>query len=136
MSGRSRRSISHALLGLALAWTEGACGASPNPRDTTPRDTSRAEAPPASIAWEDASPAAFARAAREDRLVLLSLQADWCHWCHVMNDTTLRDPAIVSRLSERFVVVRAEADARPDLADRYGLWGWPATIVLDRKSVV
>ena len=109
----------------ALAGSHGGCGAAAS--------STRAPAPSAStatIAWQEAGPAAFAQAAQEHRLVLLSLQAEWCHWCHVMNDTTLRDPAIVARLGERFVAVRAEADARPDLADRYALWGWPATILL------
>lgn len=61
--------------------------------------------------------------------MLLSVQADWCHWCHVMNATTFGDPEVLRLLDEGFVVVRAEADARPDLAERYGNWGWPATIV-------
>jgi uncharacterized protein YyaL (SSP411 family) len=135
MIARARRTSSRAqrLALAALTLASSGCGASPAPREGTVVDT-----PSASLAWEQAGPAAFARAAREERLVLLSLQADWCHWCHVMNDTTLRDPAIVSRLAEHFVTVRAEADARPDLADRYGLWGWPATIVLtaDGREIV
>lgn len=95
-----------------------ACGGAP------PRPTSAA-AP----AWRAASEEAFAEAAREDRLVLLSVQADWCHWCHVMNATTFADPDVRRLLDEGFVTVRAEEGARPDLAERYGNWGWPATIV-------
>lgn len=85
--------------------------------------------PAASPAWREAGPAAFAEAAREGRLVLLSVQADWCHWCHVMNATTFGDPGVLRLLDEGFVAVRAEEGARPDLAERYGNWGWPATIV-------
>jgi uncharacterized protein YyaL (SSP411 family) len=90
----------------------------------------RASQPAPRVRWREGTAAPFEEAAREGRLVLLSVQAGWCHWCHVMNDTTYRDPAVVALLDERFVTVRAEADARPDLADRYGAWGWPATIVL------
>jgi uncharacterized protein YyaL (SSP411 family) len=135
-AGRSSSRAQLLCLAALLAPQPG-CGTGHRASDRTSIATGP-DSPAASLAWEDASPAAFARAAREERLVLLSLQADWCHWCHVMNDTTLRDPAIVSRLSERFVLVRAEADARPDLADRYGLWGWPATIVLtaDGREIV
>ena len=46
-----------------------------------------------------------------------------------MNATTLQDPAILERL-EGFVVIRADADARPDLVDRYRRYGWPATVFL------
>jgi len=102
------------------------CGGT-RPTTAAPTAASRSTA---TLAWREADEEAFGEAAREGRLVLLSLQADWCHWCHVMNDTTYRDASVVARVEERFVPVRAEADARPDLAERYGLWGWPATILL------
>src|SRR6185503_7000571 len=43
---------------------------------------------PGPIAWTDWSDAAFERARADDRLVLLDLGAVWCHWCHVMEETT------------------------------------------------
>ncbi|MBX7194563.1 MAG: DUF255 domain-containing protein [Sandaracinaceae bacterium] len=123
-----RRVATSLAIGTLAALVPG-CGAT-SPRTSAHASPEHTPEPLASIAWRDASADAFEEAARTHRLVLLSLQADWCHWCHVMNETTLRDPAITARLAEHFVAVRAEADARPDLADRYGLWGWPATIVL------
>lgn len=79
--------------------------------------------------WSDWSAEAFARAREENRPILLSVQAGWCHWCHVMNDTTYRDPEVLARLAS-FVVVRADGDARPDLAERYRDYAWPATVFL------
>jgi hypothetical protein len=32
-------------------------------------------------------------------------------------------------LRDRFVTVRVDVDEHPDLAERYGDWGWPATII-------
>ncbi|GAB4217194.1 MAG: hypothetical protein OHK0013_44430 [Sandaracinaceae bacterium] len=113
---------------LLLCLAIGCGGVHAGGHGTTPRFGDDGGGP--SVAWRDAGPEAFEAAARQGRLVLLSVQAEWCHFCHVMNDTTYRDPAIVALLGERFVTVRAEADARPDLAERYGAWGWPATIVL------
>ena len=86
---------------------------------------------PAPVAWQDWSDKAFARAAREHRLVLLDLGAVWCHWCHVMDETTYRDPEVVRLLRRHFVPVRVDQDSRPDLANRYEDYGWPATIVFD-----
>ncbi|CAN5587471.1 hypothetical protein BH10PLA1_BH10PLA1_05010 [soil metagenome] len=80
------------------------------------------------IAWNDA---AFARAKAEHKFVILDLHAVWCHWCHVMDDTTYRDPAVIKLLSEHYVTVGVDADNRPDLANRYEDYGWPATIVFD-----
>ena len=50
--------------------------------------------PTLKIAWEPWSDAAFARAHAEHKLVLLDLQAVWCHWCHVMEETTYADPDV------------------------------------------
>lgn len=104
-----------------LALLAVSCGAAP--------PVARAPAP--ELAFEEFGPEAFERARREGKLVLLSVQAGWCHWCHVMNDTTYRDPEVRRLLEERFVVVRADGDARPDLAERYRRYAWPATVFLD-----
>lgn len=90
---------------------------------------------PAPIAFVEASDEAFADArARGDRLILLSIQADWCHWCHVMNERTFHDAGVVAEVDAHFVALRADADARPDLAERYAAWGWPATILLTSEG--
>jgi uncharacterized protein len=86
---------------------------------------------PGGIPWQDWSEKAFERASRERRLVLLDLGAVWCHWCHVMDETTYRDPEVLRLLDRHFVPVRVDQDSRPDLANRYEDYGWPATIVFD-----
>jgi uncharacterized protein YyaL (SSP411 family) len=86
---------------------------------------------PGAIVWQDWTDAAFERARREHRFVLLDLEAVWCHWCHVMEATTYRDAEVVALVAARFVPVRVDQDARPDLSNRYEDYGWPATVVLD-----
>jgi hypothetical protein len=96
------------------------------------------EAPPpdsGAIAWQDWTEAAFERARRENRFVLLDLGAVWCHWCHVMEETTYRDPQVVALVHARYVPVRVDQDARPDLSNRYEDYGWPATIIFDADGV-
>lgn len=83
---------------------------------------------------EPFAPAAFARAKRENRLILVDGAAAWCHWCHVMDETTYRDPAVGQILQARFVVVRFDVDERPDLGDRYESTGWPATILISPEG--
>ncbi|MEN3351301.1 MAG: uncharacterized protein V7632_4936 [Bradyrhizobium sp.] len=80
-------------------------------------------------AWNGWSDDLFTRAAAEKRFVILDLEAVWCHWCHVMEKTTYADPAVQELLSARYLPVRVDQDANPDLSNRYGDWGWPATIV-------
>jgi hypothetical protein len=93
--------------------------------------TGRAFGQDAAVAWRDFMPELFAEAARQKRLVLLDLGTGWCHWCHVMEETTYRDAAVVKLLREHYLAARADADQRLDLANRYEEYGWPATIVFD-----
>ena len=81
------------------------------------------------IAWQPWSDAVFQRAKAEHKLVLLDLGAVWCHWCHVMDEVTYADPQVIALLREKYIAVRVDQDARPDLANRYEDYGWPATIV-------
>lgn len=89
---------------------------------------------PAGLAWRPFEPAAFDEARVAGRLVLLDVGTAWCHWCHVMDERTYGDARVQAVLRAGFVVTRADADARLDLAQRYEAYGWPATIVLDAEG--
>ncbi|MEJ2152184.1 MAG: DUF255 domain-containing protein [Gemmatimonadota bacterium] len=82
------------------------------------------------VQWLEWGPEAFARAQREDKPILLRISAVWCHWCHVMDDTTDADPEVARRVNEWFVPLRVDNDERPDVNDRYNLGGWPTTAFL------
>ncbi|HYM34904.1 MAG TPA: DUF255 domain-containing protein [Steroidobacteraceae bacterium] len=83
------------------------------------------------IAWQTTwSDALFAKAGQEYRFVILDLHAVWCHWCHVMDETTYVDSQVQRLIAKKYVAVSVDADSDPDLMARYGNWGWPATIVL------
>jgi uncharacterized protein YyaL (SSP411 family) len=90
-----------------------------------------AAGPAPAIAWQPWSDDVFQRATKENKLVLLDLGAVWCHWCHVMDETTYVDPAVRRLLAAKYIAVHVDQDARPDLSNRYEDYGWPATIVFD-----
>src|SRR5690242_1847759 len=91
--------------------------------------TTSLRAAPEPIVWHEWSPEIFARAKRENKFVILDLEAVWCHWCHVMAGTTYRDSSVVSLLGSRYLAVRVDQDSRPDIANRYEDYGWPATVI-------
>jgi uncharacterized protein YyaL (SSP411 family) len=95
---------------------------------------SSANAETPSLPWQKWDPALFDRAAREHKYILLHMAAAWCHWCHVMEGTTYRDPAIQKTILDKFIPVRVDQDADPALSYRYENWGWPATIMLDKDG--
>ena len=84
---------------------------------------------PSGIEWRPWEAATFDAARREGKPLYVNVAAGWCHWCHVMDATTFADPAVQQAL-RGFVAIRVDADARPDLAERYGDWGWPANALL------
>jgi uncharacterized protein YyaL (SSP411 family) len=90
------------------------------------------------IVWREWSPNVFAEAKKENKFVLLDLHAFWCHWCHVMDETTYADPKVIALVGSKYIAVGVDADARPDLAQRYENYGWPATVVYDadQKEIV
>ncbi len=94
----------------------------------TPVALAGAEAPP--IAWRRWDKETFEKARAEQRIVVVAIQTQWCHWCHVMDEETWSDPAIRALVDKHFVAIREDADARPDLAERYADWGWPALALL------
>ena len=83
------------------------------------------------IKWQPWSKTVFVEAKREHKFVLLDLQAVWCHWCHVMDAKTYSDPRVISLIQSRYIAVRVDQDAQPDLATRYQDYGWPATVVFN-----
>jgi uncharacterized protein len=86
------------------------------------------------IQWQAWSDDVFERAGRENRFVLLDLEAVWCHWCHVMNEVTYRDPKVVELIQARYIPVRVDQDSRPDISRRYENYGWPATVVFNAEG--
>ena len=81
------------------------------------------------VRWQPWSPQVFADAKAQHRFVLLDLEAVWCHWCHVMDSQTYADPKVIALMNRRYIAVKVDQDSDPDLSDRYGDYGWPATIV-------
>ena len=81
------------------------------------------------IQWLEFNQQAFDLASRQHKPVLLDLGASWCHWCHVMDDSTYENPAVISYLSQHYICIKANQDKRPDLYAKYKDYGWPATII-------
>ncbi len=86
------------------------------------------------VNWETWTDDLFQRAKKEKKLVVLDLEAVWCHWCHVMDQKTYSDPAVAKVMKDHFIAVKVDQDSRPDLSNRYEDYGWPATIFFDSNG--
>lgn len=82
------------------------------------------------VEWREWGEAAFAEAREKDRLILLDISAVWCHWCHVMDETSYSDPEVAELINGSLVPVRVDNDRMPDVNERYNMGGWPTTAFL------
>ncbi len=94
------------------------------------------------VRWQPWGAAAFALARKLKRPVLIDIGAVWCHWCHVMDETTYADPRVADRINRLFVPIKIDSDERPDLdayyqnaARFFSAGGWPLTCFTDHNGV-
>src|SRR5450756_1287262 len=71
------------------------------------------------VDWFPWGDEAFKRASELDRPVFLSVGYAACHWCHVMQRESFRDPETAALLNERFVAVKVDREERPDVDTLY-----------------
>ena len=86
------------------------------------------------ILWRDWSEEAFEAARSEEKQVLLTLGATWCHWCHVMDETSYADERVIELVNSRFIPVRVDVDQRPDISLRYNQGGFPSVAFLTGRG--
>lgn len=86
--------------------------------------------------WDRFNETVFRKAKRENKLVVLHLAANWCHWSHVMEKNTYANPVVIEYLNKNFIVCKEDHNARQDLTSLYIQYGWPATIIFDADGNV
>ncbi len=89
-----------------------------------------------SVAWTEWGEPAFSASRSQAKPVLLALTATWCHWCHVMDQTSYSDPRVIDLVNQGFIPVRVDVDQRPDLSARYNQGGFPSLAILDSDGAV
>ncbi|MEM3835658.1 thioredoxin domain-containing protein [Pyrobaculum sp.] len=87
---------------------------------------------------------AFQKAKAEDKPILVDVGAVWCHWCHVIDETTYNDDEIADIINKHFVPIKVDRDERPDVDRRLqeyavlvsGQSGWPLTVFMTPEGEV
>lgn len=82
------------------------------------------------IAWEDWEKAPFATAKLQNKMVLIDVGIEGCTACRWMDESTYRNDRVIELVQRHFVPIQVDAEARPDIGERYSDWAWPATIFL------
>ena len=71
------------------------------------------------VDWYPWSDEALAKAAAEDKLLVVSIGYSACHWCHVMEHESFEDTTIARLMNEHFVSIKVDREERPDVDDVY-----------------
>ena len=85
------------------------------------------------VAWQEWNADALVRARRENKLLFVSVGYFACHWCHVMQRESYRNPQIAALLNRDFIPVKVDRElnngldeALQDFSTRLsGVAGWP-----------
>ena len=90
------------------------------------------------VAWQDWQQSVVTRARADERLIYMSIGYFSCHWCHVMQRESYKDPAIAEFLNANFIPVKVDRELEPALDARMiefveatqGRAGWPLNVFL------
>ena len=85
------------------------------------------------VAWQEWNAETFARARRENKLLYVSVGYFACHWCHVMQRESYKNPAIAALLNKHFIPVKVDRELNNGVDDTLQLFserlngtaGWP-----------
>ncbi|MFN8713674.1 MAG: thioredoxin domain-containing protein [Bacteroidota bacterium] len=85
------------------------------------------------VNWMPWNETTLAKAAAEDKLILVSIGYSACHWCHVMEHESFEDEKVAQMMNDFFICVKVDREERPDIDQVYmtavqlmtGHGGWP-----------
>jgi hypothetical protein len=90
------------------------------------------------VHWRTWGPEVLQQAARDNRLVYLSIGYFSCHWCHVMQRESFKDKQVAADLNRHYIPVKVDRELHPELDRRMiafveevrGTAGWPLNVFL------
>ena len=82
------------------------------------------------INWRHWELDAFNEARAQDKMILVSVGMEGCAACARMESLTYTNGTVIGLINRDFVAIEVDAEARPDIGERYSDWAWPATVFL------
>lgn len=90
----------------------------------------------AGLKWESSFEEALQKAKASGKTVLIDFWAEWCGWCHRLDQTTYVDPQVV-KLGEDFVAVKVDTEGgrkQQQVAERYDVQQLPTILFVSPEG--
>lgn len=71
------------------------------------------------VNWVEWSEAAFEKAKKENKLILISVGYSACHWCHVMERESFENEEVAELMNEHLICIKVDREERPDVDQIY-----------------
>jgi uncharacterized protein YyaL (SSP411 family) len=71
------------------------------------------------VNWYPWGEIALEKAARGNKLIIISIGYSSCHWCHVMEHESFEDSVVAQLMNEHFVSIKVDREERPDIDHIY-----------------
>jgi hypothetical protein len=71
------------------------------------------------VNWVEWSEAAFDKAKKENKLVLISVGYSACHWCHVMERESFENEEVAELMNKHLICIKVDREERPDVDQIY-----------------
>ena len=71
------------------------------------------------VQWMPWGAAAFEKARKEDKPILVSIGYASCPWCHAMSRDSFADEYVASIMNRHFICIKVDREERPDLDQTY-----------------
>jgi len=88
------------------------------------------------VTWENLSlDEAMKKAAEQKKMLLVEISASWCQFCKKFEEGPLSEPRVGEALRD-WLAVQVDADAHPEIVERYGVVDLPMVALLSPRGTL
>lgn len=90
--------------------------------------------PTSSLPWDTDINQAMQKAKNTNKNIFVNFHADWCTYCHKMDDEVFSSTEIKEKLTKNYVLLKINVDQNPELSTQFQTYSLPTIIILDSNG--